>query len=143
MSHTNITCENLTVIVPSQYTESCCKSFMDCIKLEGIRFDDWSFPFRGKELNFSSPISDGDFKFVLFKNEDNEEIFPIIFSKEIVHSDLAEAVYYLTGDLCDPIHAGFISISNYSGNVFGRSESLDIDSNPEESQFYLDKFLCH
>lgn len=65
---------------------------------------------------------------------------PVIFPDDLVHSDIAENVsnaiaqsFEITKLEINVANAGFINSMDCDVSVYGRSETLNLDSNPEDS----------
>lgn len=90
-------------------------------------------------------MSEAKMKFVCTKDEnDKEEIF--VFPKHIDHDRFAEVLCHIRTDdargqwqrmFRKPISAGFVSRTN---KCFGRSETLDLDSRPEDTKILSEQY---
>lgn len=93
-------------------------------------------------------MSQAKMKYVCTKDENGkEEIF--IFPKNINHDEFAEVLSHIRTETpisCgmgwtrlyrEPISAGFVSRTN---KCFGRSETLDLDSRPIDTEILMNQF---
>lgn len=137
-------CVDTTISVPIEYSDVVTLSAFKSIKKDNDNFRDWHYPFVNKSITIIDDVLSGDFKYVIFKrhtSRDSFDIFPIIFTKDINHDYLSESTFLLDEDFCEPISAGFVSISDCDINVFGRSETLDLDSNFEDDFPLISSFI--
>ena len=69
-------------------------------------------------------------KYIVFADIHDQE-YPIIFPEILNHIDMANCMKRMTPTL-KPISAGFASINGCDIRCFDRSESLRLDSRPDE-----------
>jgi hypothetical protein len=132
------------ICIPFKYKDDAAKSAFKSIKKNNDDLRDWHYPFSDETISITENVLFGDFKYVVFKRHMglcSSETFPIIFTKDISHDYLSESIIILDEYPCEPISAGFVSISTYKINVFGRSETLDIDSIPKNDLKIISSFL--
>lgn len=69
-------------------------------------------------------------KYIMFKREENDlsKLIPIIFPNDLVHADVAKALQESVLKGHSIVSAGSISPLNWQAK--GRSETLDVRSNP-------------
>lgn len=75
-------------------------------------------------------------KFIVFKDGYEGKEMIVIFSTDIVHAHMAEALIRMkAGDMIDWKRINFHSVSagfvDYTGKCYGRSESMSLDSRPD------------
>ena len=74
-------------------------------------------------------------KYVMFTNEEGH-MLPVIFPTSMIHSDMAQYVQHMMmmeeNKKVRPVSAGFVSMK---GQTSGRSESLDLDSKPDDAMY--------
>lgn len=134
MNHCYLNALNSHIFVPNGNSEDNMTTFFKAIRQETHWSGDWERPFAKEDITTGSLssqeikelVGDKQLKYVTFKKGDT--IFPIVFSEDIQHSFLDEAVFHLEEDYCEPYSAGFVLIGSKSSSVFGRSESMDLDS---------------
>ena len=64
-------------------------------------------------------------------------LIPILFGNDLVHSEVA-ALHRRTGQVTS---AGFVEFVDDEPHAFGRSDSLNIESHPEDSEIIFGAFL--
>lgn len=68
---------------------------------------------------------------------DTGRSLPVLFTDSLIHESMAQAVmcrlWHDTGERCEPVSAGFVEWRNNVPSVFGRSESLFLDSRPVDT----------
>lgn len=138
--------ESSFIIVPRNYSDTDIESFFRSIKKDKPNFRDWEYPFKESKSNVLQfeQLLDGEFKFITFNRHvsiSQSESFSILFSTDINHNYLSESTYFLDENFCEPMTAGFVSISEGNLTVHGCSESLDIDSQPENDIIILNTLL--
>lgn len=78
-------------------------------------------------------------KYIVMKIEMRHGAFEyaFIFPDDVVHAEMAQSVVAplarMTGAMAKPVSAGFISMTTEGWRCFGKSESLHLESRPEDN----------
>lgn len=84
-------------------------------------------------------------KYIVFEaphSEGLKALIPVVFHQELVHAEVASGLQLRCENLrvAKPVSAGFCSIVDAAGasgwdwRPYGRSESLHLDSNPDDAE---------
>jgi hypothetical protein len=75
-----------------------------------------------------------ELKYIMLQLGDS--FLPVVFPKTLIHKDVAKGMEYASHRMGEVVSAGFAWYDDKTNawQAYGRSESLDLDSNPEDGK---------